>query len=35
MLEDFLELGSIEFRPEPLDTIFERRRKAIWTARHF
>ncbi len=33
MLEQLVELGSIEFRPEPLDAIVERRLKAIWTAR--
>lgn len=32
-LADLAELGAIEFRPEPLDTIVERRLKAIWTAR--
>ncbi len=33
MLADLVELGAIEFRPEPLDAIVERRLKAIWTAR--
>jgi ribosomal protein S27AE len=33
MLEDFVKLGAIEFRPEPIDAIVERRLKAIWTAR--
>ena len=33
MLEDLVKLGAIEFRPEPLDAIVERRLKAIWTAR--
>ena len=32
-LEDLVHLGAIEFRPEPLDAIVERRRKAIWAAR--
>jgi len=32
-LADLVELGAIEFRPEPLDAIVERRLKAIWTAR--
>ena len=32
-LADLAELGAIEFRPEPLDTIVKRRLKAIWTAR--
>ena len=32
-LEDLVELGAIEFRPEPLDAIIERRLKAIWAAR--
>jgi len=32
MLTDFIELGAIEFRPEPLDAV-ERRLKAIWAAR--
>jgi hypothetical protein len=33
MLADLVELGAIEFRPEPLDAIVERRLKAIWAAR--
>jgi transposase-like protein len=33
MLEQLVELGAIEFRPEPLDAIVERRLKAIWTTR--
>jgi ribosomal protein S27AE len=33
MLEDFVKLCEIEFRPEPLDAIVERRLRAIWTAR--
>ena len=33
MLAEFVEVGAIEFRPEPLDAIVERRLKAIWTAR--
>ena len=33
MLEQLVDLGVIEFRPEPLDAIVERRLKAIWTAR--
>ena len=33
MLEDLVTLGAIEFRPEPLDAIVERRLKEIWTAR--
>ncbi|MFT4889214.1 MAG: ribosomal protein S27AE [Halobacteriales archaeon] len=33
MLTDLVELGAIEFRPEPLDAIVERRLKAIWAAR--
>ncbi len=32
-LAELVELGAIEFRPEPLDAIVERRLKAIWTAR--
>lgn len=32
-LEDLVQLGAIEFRPEPLDGIVERRLKAIWAAR--
>ena len=32
-LEELVELGAIEFRPEPLDAVVERRLKAIWTAR--
>lgn len=31
-LADLAELGAIEFRPEPLNAIVERRLKAIWTA---
>jgi ribosomal protein S27AE len=33
MFEQLVELGAIEFRPEPLDAIVERRLKAIWTTR--
>ena len=33
MLADLAELGAIEFNPEPLDEIVERRLKAIWAAR--
>ena len=33
MLEQLVELGAIEFRPEPLDAIVKRRLKAIWTTR--
>ncbi|PSQ16500.1 IS1595 family transposase [Halobacteriales archaeon QS_8_69_26] len=33
MLADLVELGAIEFRPEPLDALVERRLKAVWTAR--
>jgi len=33
MLEQLVDLGVIEFRPEPLDAIVERRLKAIWTSR--
>ena len=33
MLEQLVDLGVIEFSSEPLDTIVERRLKAIWTAR--
>ena len=33
MLEQLVELGAIEFRPEPLNAIVERRLKAIWTTR--
>ncbi|WP_049998744.1 IS1595 family transposase [Halococcus sediminicola] len=33
MLEQLVDLGAIEFRPEPLDAIVERRLKAIWTTR--
>ena len=32
-LAELVELGAIEFRPEPLDGIVERRLKAIWAAR--
>ena len=32
-LEDLVELGAIEFRPEPLDAIVERRLKTIWAGR--
>jgi ribosomal protein S27AE len=32
-LEDLVKLGAIEFRPEPLDAIVERRLKTIWAAR--
>lgn len=33
MLVNLVELGAIEFQPEPLDAIVERRLKAIWTTR--
>jgi len=33
MLAGLVELGIIEFRPEPLNTIVERCLKAIWAAR--
>lgn len=33
MLEQLVDLGVIEFRPEPLDDGVERRLKAIWTSR--
>ena len=33
MLEQFVDLGVIEFRPEPLDDGVERRLKAIWNTR--
>ena len=33
MLEQLVDLGAIEFRPEPLDAIVERPLKAIWTTR--
>ena len=32
-LSELAELGVIEFRPEPLDAIVERRLKAVWEAR--
>ena len=32
-LSELVELGAIEFRPEPLDAIVERRLKEIWAAR--
>ena len=32
-LAELVELGAIEFRPEPLDAIVERRLKEIWAAR--
>ena len=33
MLEDFVRLGAIEFRPEPLDAMVKRRLKTIWEER--
>ena len=33
MLEQFVDLGVIEFCSEPLDDIVERRLKAVWTSR--
>jgi ribosomal protein S27AE len=33
MLEQLVDLGVIEFRPEPLDAIVERRLKTIWSTR--
>lgn len=32
MLRDLVELEAIEFRPEPLDDLVERRLKEVWTA---
>ncbi|TKX37463.1 IS1595 family transposase, partial [Halorubrum sp. SD690R] len=32
-LSELAELGVIEFRPEPLDAIVERRLKTVWEER--